>query len=283
MVVAVMSGCIGSGPDGGQAGADAPSDPLHDPGWPPVEAARVRPGVQVGWLMWSDEGEPVELLSGCTANFLFRSPDNASLFLGMAAHCLLETQEVGDPISIGKGEATGTLWYSSWLAMDEAGIDEPAMQDWNDFALVRIDDEHRPKVHPAILHYGGPLSMASPLEVAPGDGVFFYGNSDLRQSIEPTNWHEGCVVDTDGHILSARFWASGMPADSGSPVLDEDGRALGVLTQLIWDPQEEPQPENRISLLEPVLTWSIENAGIDVQLVTWPLLQAPLPPYPPLC
>src|SRR5687768_14596577 len=94
-VSALLSGCAGGGAGESGAGDGAPGSPADgqaaagagDGGgsappaiqWASPEAATIRPGVQM-----------VSETAQCTSNFVFRSPDNQSIFLGFAAHCVDE-------------------------------------------------------------------------------------------------------------------------------------------------------------------------------------------------
>ena len=224
--------------------------------WPDEKDATIRPGIQVT----SETGQ-------CTSNFVFASPDNASLYLGFAAHCV-EGLDLGAPIDIG-GIATGTLAYSSWHTMDEVEESDAAALEYNDFALVLIPAEARQLVHPAVRHFGGPTALADSTGVATGDKVITYGNSGLRQEIEPASWHEGYVLETNDWSTSIYTLGPGVPGDSGSGVLTGDGRALGILVTLTVLPTAG---SNGVTHLDVALEYAREHAGLDVRLATWELL-----------
>lgn len=246
--------------------------PPPAPAWPALEDAKVRPGTQVFY-----QG------SQCTSNFVFTSPDNRTLYLGVAAHCFGPAAEVGDPVDIGGGVATGTLAYSSWLVMGSDGGDpttgagavcsveeDQAVCDSNDFALVRVDAASKPLVHPAMLHFGGPTALAPSPEVREGDKVLTYGHSDLRFGLDVTNWHEGYVLLGPDPWTTTTYTATpGVPGDSGSGVLLGDGRAFGVLVTVQFAPLAGA---NGVTSLDLALAYALEKAGLDARLATWDLL-----------
>lgn len=229
-------------------------------GWPAIDAAAVRPGVQV-----------VSPTGQCTSNFVFASVDNATLFLGLAAHCV-DGMTIGDAVEIAGGAATGTLAYSSWATMEEVGETNEDAKGYNDFALIAIDEGSRASVHPAMLHFGGPTALADSTGVAMGDKVLTYGNSGIRQGVDPAGWHEGYVLDhANGWTTEVYTLTPGVPGDSGSGVLDADGRALGVLVTLAIAPTTG---SNGVTSLDLALAYAKEHAGLDARLATWNLLDA---------
>lgn len=245
-----------SSPPAGQddgAGAEAAAQ------WPALEDAVIRPGVQV----YSETGQ-------CTANFVYASPDNATLFLGLAAHCV-EGLPLGAPLDVA-GAATGTLAYSSWATMDAVNETNGDAREYNDFALVRLPDDARGLVHPAMRHFGGPTALADSSTVETGQKVITYGNSGLRLETEPLSWHEGYVLMRGNDWTTTVYTATpGIPGDSGSGVLLGDGRALGVLVTITIAPTTG---SNGVTHLDAALAYAREHAGLDVRLATWELLDA---------
>ncbi|HET6406212.1 MAG TPA: trypsin-like peptidase domain-containing protein [Candidatus Thermoplasmatota archaeon] len=242
-----------------------PSTPGTISAWPSVGDALIRPGVQV-----------VSPTGQCTSNFVFASPDNATLYLGLAAHCV-EGLELGTEVDIGKA-AKGRLAYSSWATMADIGEKDEAVLDVNDFALIEIDPSARKLVHPSVRHFGGPTALADSGSVARGDKVLTYGNSGLRQQIDPASWHEGYVVETRDRSTTVYTVTPGVPGDSGSAVLTGDGRALGILVTLTILPTTG---SNGVTHLDRALDYAREHAGLDARLATWPLEDPGLlPPLP---
>lgn len=242
-----------------------PGDPPAS--WPPLREASVRPGVQV----FSDGRQ-------CTSNFLFRTPDNRTLMLGTAAHCLAEGDSdnvdgcdsdnepvpLGSEVRIDGADAPGILVYSSWHTMQATGESSDTACRGNDLALVAISPADRTNVHPAVRHFGGPTGQAGSPGI--GEKVIWYGNSGLRGGIEATNDHEGYVIESGGWSAQVYTVSPGVPGDSGSGVMTGDGQALGVLSTVEITPRTG---SNGISLLQPALRYAQDNAGLQVELVTW--------------
>lgn len=249
------AGCLGSGSSSAEPQADdqAQPEPQPDPeepepSWPPIEQASIRPGVNV-------------VDGACTSNFLFATPDNATLFLGTAAHCV-DDKEIGDPVTVAAGAAEGTLAYSSFHTMNETGDDIAA----NDFALIELPDEARDRVHPAMLTFGGPTEISA--EVGVGDKLYAHGNSTMRpgQTPEEAGPREGYVTHHDEWETGMYFAGPGIPGDSGSAVTTADGAALGTLVTL----EIAPQPaSNNVANLAATLAYANEHMDRTVELVTW--------------
>lgn len=221
----VLAGCVAPqlGEPGNPSEAETPPEDRGHTGteaspirWADVDQAVIRPGVEI-----ADRR--------CTANFVFRSPDNASIYIGSAAHCFdspfNETNyEINDTVSIAGGRADGRL---AWM-----GDRGPNWSDNEslDFALVEIASEHIDETHPGMMGYGGPSGLAS--SIAVGDTVRTYGNSTFRYGTERLNARNGTVTDArweDGDVR-ALFRPPSVPGDSGSPVVTASGQAVGTLT-----------------------------------------------------
>lgn len=217
LAATALAGCTG----GYQA--DVAPPPLvvhhatyHGP-WAPVKTARIRPGAEA----FVPGGQ-------CTTNFLFRTPDNATLYMGLAAHCFGEeagkTLPRGTAIAIGGVQDAGRLAYNPW---------EQVMADDNDFALVALSNTPyiRGQVNPSVLHFGGPVGLKASSAVQLGDKVVTYGHSSLRQPQDPDNPREGYVVQKEQFRIQFVTDHPGIPGDSGSEVMTKDGQAVAVLTQ----------------------------------------------------
>jgi hypothetical protein len=208
----------------GQAAAQAPD-------WAPADTATVHPGVQTV----TDGGQ-------CTANFVFF--DAADIYVGQAAHCAgtgaatdtngcdAGSLPLGTPVEVDGASQPGTLAYSSWIAMQQAGESDANACDYNDFALVRLNPADHGKVNPSIPFWGGPTGVVG--TTTNGAKVLSYGNSSLRGGIEQLSPKEGVSLGQSGGGWShSVFTASpGIPGDSGSAFIDAQGRAFGVLATL---------------------------------------------------
>ncbi|HVL87926.1 MAG TPA: hypothetical protein VM681_08000 [Candidatus Thermoplasmatota archaeon] len=275
----LLAGCVS--PQAPEEVAPSSQPPVEEspevfaPGWPSLADARIRPGIQIGTS--SNPLSAVRPISQCTANFLFRSLDNRSLYLGTAAHCV-DDLAVGDSYPLLRGAASATVAYVSFHTMKEIGETDRVARDDNDFALLRIDDEHRLLAHPAMLHYGGPVALADSSSVGNGERVRFYGNSDLRQDADPLSPHSGCVVNSNPWAIEFASPYPGIFGDSGSGALAADGAALGVVITLRVG---SGGTSNALMRLDAALGYAREHAGVEVELVTWESLsELALPEWP---
>lgn len=288
LCLAALSGCLG-GPVGqeehvpddglGSSVARPPSTPPEEvpPAWPALADATVRPGVQV-----------VSSAGQCTSNFLFRSPDNSTLYLGVAAHCFGEGEStdtngcdtsslpLGSAATVEGGSAPAVLVYSSWLAMQEAGESHGPTCRANDFAIVQLDAADRGWAHPAMLHFGGPTALATGGASA-GSRVLTYGNTGLRPGPTELDEREGYVIQTqdDGWTHTIYTLGPGLPGDSGSGVLTSDGQALGILVTLAIAPLAG---SNGVTNLEKALSYANSTVGLQLELTTWKQLDSGILP-----
>jgi hypothetical protein len=216
------------------------------PTWAPADTATIHPGVQ----MYTEGAQ-------CTGNFVF-TDGSGSVYVGYAAHCAgtgaatdtngcdaeslplgtkVDFVEGGSLVTAGETVGTGTLVYSSWLAMQEAGTTDQNTCDYNDFALVEVDPEYVGDVNPSIPFWGGPVGINTE-GTAAGDTVYSYGNSSLRGGVEELSPKQGTSLGTsgDGWTHPVYTVTPGVPGDSGSAFLDAEGNALGTLSTLAIAP-----------------------------------------------
>lgn len=230
--------------------------------WPAIDDAQIRPGVQI-----VTEG------SQCTSNFIFRDQVSSDLFIGLAAHCV---DHVGQSSTIrgvnGGVAATGDVAYISFDHTD------------HDFGLVLIPESDEGLVHPAMLHFGGPTGLADTGQLVGGEKFLFYGNSGSRQGIEESNWHEGYVTITSEYESDGHAVTPGIPGDSGSGLLDAEGRALGVLVTVgVSASIASTNPltwagTNGFTNLDAAVSFAENETGMELELQTWDLLDAGLLP-----
>ena len=199
--------------------------------WASVEAATIHPGVQTF----------TEGAGQCTANFIFKDA-RGTVFIGQAAHCAgtgeaTETNgcdsgslPLGTKVEIDGASRPGTLVYSSWQTMQSVGERDRHACSFNDFALVKIDPADHDKVNPSVPSFGGPVSVGSTSKL--GDPVYSYGNSGLRFGLAPLSPKRGYSVGQEGDGWSHTVYTAspGIPGDSGSAFLSDEGAALGTLS-----------------------------------------------------
>ncbi len=206
----------------------------------------------------------------CTANFVFTDSAGRT-YLGQAAHCAsvgegdptdgctAPSLPLGTPVVLAGSGVQGTLAYSSWLTMAKRKEKDPSTCASNDFALVRVPEDQRSLVNPSVPAFGGPTGLATG-ELGSGDAVYSYGNSNLRGSAEALSPQRGSAVGTgaDGWFHLAYFVLPGVPGDSGSGVLDADGKARGILVGL----NVVPPGSNGITDLAHALAYAQAHSGI---------------------
>lgn len=230
----------------------------------PADEATIHPGVQ----MFTEGAQ-------CTSNFIFE--DAAATYIGYAAHCAGDGGEAtdtdgciapslapGQPVEISGADQPGTLAYSSWHAMQAEGEQDPNTCQYNDFALVRIHPDDVAKVNPSVPHWGGPTALGG--ATAAGSTVHSYGNSSLRLGITLLSPKTGLSLGTaaGGWTHPTYTVTPGIPGDSGSGLLDAEGRAVGVLSTLALAPLAG---SNNYSDLASALGYLRDHTDLDVELV----------------
>ncbi len=205
-------------------------------GWADVSTATIHPGVQT-----TTAG------AQCTSNFVFTS--GTDVLLGQAAHCsgtgaatdtdgcAAGSLALGTPVDIQGADYPGELVYSSWIAMANAGETDADTCAYNDFALVKIDPRDHDKVNPSVPVFGGPQGIDTD-GAAVGEEVYTYGNSSLRLGLTQLSPHVGTSLGTSGGGWTTTIYTAtpGVPGDSGSGVLSQDGQALGILVTVALAP-----------------------------------------------
>jgi hypothetical protein len=173
------------------------------------------PGVRPGAIVNSDTGQ-------CSFNFLFAGSDGA-LYMGTAGHCILGESPVG-----------GDVGESSWGAgegpeardADDVRIGEfvyAILVDPKDFALIRLDPDVTPSAQ--MCHFGGPTGVNS--ETTSGPVVLqHFGNGVAIGSVLPARSGVALGMPDPDHVFAQ---ALALPGDSGSGIISNDGRAIGVV------------------------------------------------------
>lgn len=206
--------------------------------WAPADTAAIHPGVQ----MFTAGAQ-------CTANFVYVDQVTDDVYLGYAAHCagtgaatdtdgcLAASLPLGTEVEIDGADHVGTLAYSSWQTMQAVGESDPDTCAYNDLALVRIDPADVDEVNPSVPHWGGPAGINTDGNPA-GSSVYSYGNSSLRFGLTELSPKEGVSLGTTGGGWTHPVYtvSPGIPGDSGSAMLDAQGRASGVLSTVALAP-----------------------------------------------
>jgi len=174
------------------------------------------PGVRPGAVVQTDVGL-------CTLNFLFEAPDKER-YIGTAGHCILDE---GGPTGGNVGEKTWPKGQGP-VAKDSSGhrIGEFAyaiLQDPKDFSLIRLDPGV--EASPEMCQFGGPTGIND--EVGGGTKVLeYWGNGIAIGSALPARSAVADGFPDPNHVYALGL---ALPGDSGSAVITDDGRALGVL------------------------------------------------------
>lgn len=219
----------------------------------------IHPGVQTN----SPSGQ-------CTANFVFTA--GTDVLIGQAAHCTgtgaatdtdgcdAGSLPLGTEVEIQGADHPGELVYSSWLAMQAADETDANACAYNDFALVRIDPRDHDKVDSSIPVFGGPSGIDTD-GAAAGEEVYTYGNSSLRLGLTELSPHVGTSLGTsgDGWTTTVYTVSPGLPGDSGSAVVSQDGQALGVLVTLAVAPYAG---SNGVTSIDKALAYANDHGNL---------------------
>jgi hypothetical protein len=173
------------------------------------------PGVRPGAVVESDVGQ-------CTFNFLFLGSDG-NRYMGTAGHCILGSSPTGGDV----GERT---WApgSGPVARDASGsrIGEFAyaiLQDPKDFSLIRLD----PGVpaNPQMCHFGGPTGTNTD-QGAGAVVLHHFGQGVGVGAVLPARSAVAIGTPDPDHVFAQ---GAVVPGDSGSGIISDDGRAVGVI------------------------------------------------------
>ena len=181
----------------------------------------------------------------CTAGFVLTAGDRT--FLAQAAHCggtgdetetdgcTSATVPLGTPVTVHGTDRTvaGTLAWSSWNTMQARGETDPDTCAYNDLALVELPADAAPSVGAAVPFFGGPAAVrGTPLPA--GTPVFGLANPPDVDGVRTVAARAGAVAgDVGGGWGHAVYTMTpGVAGESGSPLLDAEGRAVGILSSL---------------------------------------------------
>jgi hypothetical protein len=191
-----------------------------------VDSAPVAPangscgGVRPGAAVYTWRGGP------CTFNFLFDGSDGER-YIGTAGHCLVaggETTTFADPAAKdASGAHIGDAVYAVANGFNGSG---PGVA--TDFGLIKLNAAGRAVANPAMCHFGGPTGV----DVVRGAGeiVHHYGNGrvigEVMSGRSAVTFGAGLMAGPNMFEFTGDIASGG---DSGSPIIDHDGNAVGVL------------------------------------------------------
>ena len=156
--------------------------------------------------------------------------------------------------------------YSSWVAMQADGETDPDICAYNDFALVELSAGDAADGQPersVLRRPDGPRTRAS---CAPVTSVLGYGNSTTRHGVEALRPKAGSVVTATSAGVSATRCtrvSPGIPGDSGSGYLTQNGEAVGVLSTLNLAPLPV---SNGMTDLAKALRYAADHGFADLEL-----------------
>lgn len=234
----------------------------------PIVAGRVEDiGTEVPWA------EPEDAIIGpssilhteardCPVNFLFTREDNGAVFLATTAYCVRDLP-IGALAWVGAEQHLAILIYSSFQTMAELGETDPDALEYNDFAVFHLSRSSRAAAHPG-LAIGGPTELA--------DGSTYGAGSRLRAFVptadtpNETHWRESIVSgDAGDWALLTYTFPAGAPGTLGGPVIDEEGRGVGILVTL----GVMPNPgANGVARLDTLMAYAERNAKLPLALAT---------------
>lgn len=204
----------------------------------------------------------------CAANFAFTDAAK-TLYLGQAALCSGRDDSIGcesnnlplgTKVALGQTGVSGILAYSSWITMKNIEEEDEVVCSENDFALVRIPNGRRANVDPAVPGRGVPAGVRDGT-MRTGEPVYTYAVPSGTNS-EQLGPRTGVAASTDpeGWTHNVYLATPGLFGDAGAGVLDEEGRAVGVLTAIAVAPLPG---SNSASSLALALQYAQKHSGIE--------------------
>jgi hypothetical protein len=133
------------------------------------------------------------------------------------------------PAKIQGARHPGHVAYSSFVQMQLRGETRVNRCRYNSLSLVRLDRRDIKRTNPSVPISGGPTGIARSASAFPDQLTVFLTSPTRAQATKTTNngWAHTMVVDGQVDSLAV-----------GSPVLNENGRALGMVT--VIPPQGTP-------------------------------------------
>lgn len=154
----------------------------------------------------------------CTFAFLIQGSDHR-LYAATAGHCLpvaAMTTWAPDrgPQILSSDAVVGHARYSVFSSLER------------DFALVQLNKRQRHD--PSVCHWGGPSTVQTQPSSTPV-AARYYGQGELPRLVAPARVGAFLALPDQRYVRLTGVVDDG---DSGGPVLDDQGRAVGVLTSI---------------------------------------------------
>ena len=178
----------------------------------------------------------------CTLGFLFAGSDGRR-YIATAGHCFHGTQSQ-EPRrwSVGRGPSAydeqgrrlGEWAFWSFFSGNLRDVEGRPHVEW-DLALIRLDASVT--ASPELVHFGGPTgyrtgTTASPVvmhSVGNGEGIGYVKENDAR--LVPARTFVATAMTEEQETGAVGYAYAG---DSGSPVITDDGQAVGMLQGLTY-------------------------------------------------
>ena len=179
----------------------------------PAVAIADCPGVRPGALVESPAGF-------CTMNFAFRGEEGAR-YVGTAGHCILPESTGGEETWGKKGpkarDADGRpIGRFAYAVLQVNGGEK-------DFSLIRLSRGIKPNA--SICRFGGPTGINTEIS-SRTQTLDYYGNGTVVGELLPARQLLALGLPNPDHVFATGV---ATPGDSGGPVIDRSGRAVGVL------------------------------------------------------
>ncbi len=212
----------------------------------------VRPGAHIRTSQ--DSGGPL--------NFLFRGSDG-HVYVGTAGHLLADEET--------------HVWRNRGptATIDDGTVIGRAVFAWNyngedaDFALIRI--ARGVKFSPAMCYWGGPTGINDDISNEPTI-LRHYGNGMGVRAVAPERTMIAPSLANESMIAACGV---AVPGDSGSPVISDDGRALGLqfFLGVLWSYPEDGFTVGNVGIyrLSPQVAAAEKHLGISLRLMEAPL------------
>lgn len=196
--------------------------------------------------------------TGGTLNFVFRGSDGHR-YIGTAGHLFADEQTLtwrkdGPSVAIDDGTVIGKAAFA-WNYGDRSA----------DFALIRL--ARGVEVEASMCHWGGPTGINDDLSDDP-TLLRLYGNGVGIGEAFPARTMVAPVTDDEDLVTAVGVAIFG---DSGSPVISEDGRAMGV--QFATGFYQQGPGTVGVYRLGPQVAEAERALGISIRLVKAPLAE----------
>jgi len=214
------------------------------------------PGVRPGAHVRTSEG------TGGTLNFLFRGSDGHH-YIGTAGHLLADEET--------------HVWgrHGPTARIDDGTIIGRAAFAWNyngedaDFAVIRL--AKGVDFGAAVCHWGGPTGINNDISMNP-TVLRLYGNGMGVSEVAPQRTLVAPTLSSESQVGALGL---AVPGDSGSPVISQDGRALGLqfLVGVLLGNQADGFTPGNVAIyrLGPQIEAAEDALGVRLKLLKAPL------------